>query len=56
MNANDEIIRTRNDIYNRISRILTDYEENGNDITIDDFYTLLCDMQNSWDNITCDLN
>ena len=55
----DYIIRSRREIYQKIVRILTDYElpESEEDKpTVDDFYYLLTEIQNRWeDTITGDL-
>lgn len=48
----DHIIRTRREIYQKIVRILTDYElpESEEDKpTADDFYRLLTEIQNRWE-------
>lgn len=44
----------KNNFYDRISILLTDYEGNGNDIpvTIEDMYDLLVDIQCKWEELT----
>lgn len=47
---------TKQQIYDELSRVLTDYEGNGEDNkdkgNPEPLYKMLVDIQNSWDNIT----
>jgi len=42
------------DLYDELSRLLTDYEGNGSDTipTTADFYAMLVKIQNSWEYLT----
>lgn len=48
----DFIKREKERIYDKISMILTDYENKENDVDETDLYCLLCEIQNSWELIT----
>lgn len=46
----------KNEIYDKLSMLLTDYEEDNNSVSKTDFYNMLVLIQNNWeDTITsCD--
>lgn len=57
MNSNerDSIIRSQNELYDELSRVLTDYEEDNCDTK--DLYDMLVKIQNAWENtITCQID
>lgn len=57
MNSNerDSIIRSQNELYDELSRVLTDYEEDNCDT--EDLYAMLVKIQNAWENtITCQID
>lgn len=39
------------ELYDEICQLLTDYETGDCNVTIEDFYSLLVKIQNSWENI-----
>lgn len=50
----DLIVTDRNGIYDKLSRVLTDYEEGACDA--EDLYDMLVEIQTAWeDTITCQL-
>ena len=51
----DYILRTREEIYDSMCRILTDFENSEPNITIEDFYQMLCKIQNNWEIITAEI-
>lgn len=40
------------ELYDEICQLLTDYETDDCNVTIEDFYSLLVEIQNSWEDIT----
>lgn len=57
MNSNerDSILRDRNELYDKLSRVLTDYEEDNCDA--EDLYDMLAEIQNAWEGtITCQID
>jgi flagellin-specific chaperone FliS len=46
-----EILRERMEIYDEITKILTDYENEDNAVDISDLYSLLCKIQNKWEDV-----
>ena len=57
MNSNerDSIIRSQNELYDELSRVLTDYEEDNCDT--EDLYDMLVKMQNAWEGtINCQID
>lgn len=51
----DSIIRSRNELYDELSRVLTDYEEDNCDT--EDLYDMLVKIQNAWEGtITCQID
>ena len=51
----DYILRTREEIYDSMCRILTDFENSESNITIEDYYQMLCKIQNNWEIITAEI-
>lgn len=57
MNSNerDSILMDRNNLYDKLSRVLTDYEEDNCDA--EDLYDMLAEIQNAWEGtITCQID
>ena len=49
MNERDYIIRKREEIYDEMCRLLTEYETEGNMVTEFELYEMLVKIQNNWE-------
>ena len=47
----DEIIRRREEIYDEMCRLLTDYENDNSVVTKQELYKMLVKIQNNWETV-----
>ena len=51
MNERDYVIRKREEIYDEMCRLLTDYEEGSDMVNQGELYDMLVKIQNNWESV-----
>jgi hypothetical protein len=51
MNKRDYVVRKREEIYDEMCRLLTDYENESNMVTEYELYEMLVKIQNNWETV-----
>lgn len=51
MSERDYVIRRREEIYDEMCRLLTDYENGSDMVTENELYAMLVKIQNNWEDV-----